>query len=884
MHTNSVYPNFVDTGVSVTVGVTDIIAIIYLLFFIVLHRYVSPLLDQLTHPEDLADDLSQYRRLLAGELNSYQLEKRFLRGDGTTLETAVDVRCARGADGHVEHILKTVRDSSEHKRLERDLHRANVATVNALRYQCALLEAVTGATDVMLVYLDPEFNFVWVNEAYAKTCGMHPDEMVGQNHFVLYPHAENEAIFRQVRDTGEAVFYKDKPFELPDQPERGVTYWDWSLTPAKNEAGKVQGLVFTLRETTEYKRVELRLAQSQRELYQFVEHAPISMAMFDHDMNYLAYSKRWLEDFGRGHADLLGRNHYEVHPDLPEEWKLVHRRCLAGETLKNDEDYWRQADGTEIWLRWAILPWRNERGEIGGIIISAEDITESKQSERSLRQSEQRLRWALQAAGGGAWDWDLIGGEAWWSPEMYTLWGIEPGTRMLLDNSLAQVHENDRERVASTVQGSIASHTDYQCEFRIRHHAKGERWVASRGHPIYDRQGRPIRLLGISQDITERKKAEEALRESNARKDEFLAMLAHELRNPLAPVRNAAHVLGRLGLDDPRLRWAQNIIEQQVTHLARLVDDLLDVSRIERGKILLRKDQVDLADLIHQAKACVEEQMTAKKHRLEVHLPKEHVSLNGDCVRLVQVLQNLLANAAKFTPEGGHIVLQARTVSGEVEIKVRDNGMGITEELLPNVFDLFRQGERTLDRSEGGLGIGLTLVRKIVELHGGRVDASSAGPGMGSVLTVWLPAVDHQAEIPLDSTSMPNSVLRVKVLVVDDDSAILDSTAVVLNMDGHDVRTAADGVAALQLVRSFRPQVVLLDIGLPGMDGYQVARQIRELPDGDKITVVAVSGYNQPEDRRRAANTGFDRHLVKPVHLHELRQLLENVAVSGGGK
>ena len=243
-----------------------------------------------------------------------------------------------------------------------------------LHNRCALLEAVAGATDVMLVYLDPEFNFVWVNMPYARTCRKRPEDMIGRNHFELYPHADNEAIFRRVRDTGEAVFYKDKPFEFPDQPERGVTYWDWSLAPVMDAAGRVEGLVLSLRETTEHKRAQLRLGRYERGLCRFVEQAPISMAMFDRSMNYLAYSRRWLIDYGRGYPDLLGRNHYEVHPDVPEQWKTVHRRCLAGETIRNDEDHWRQADGSDHWMRWAVAPWRDEQDQIGGIIISAEDI------------------------------------------------------------------------------------------------------------------------------------------------------------------------------------------------------------------------------------------------------------------------------------------------------------------------------------------------------------------------------------------------------------------------------------------------------------------------------------------------------------------------------
>ena len=743
-----------------------------------------------------------------------------------------------------------------------------------LHNRCALLEAVAGATDVMLVYLDREFNFVWVNEPYARTCRKRPEDMIGRNHFELYPHADNEAIFRRVRDTGEAVFYKDKPFEFPDQPERGVTYWDWSLAPVMDAAGRVEGLVLSLRETTEHKRAQLRLGRYERGLCRFVEQAPISMAMFDRSMNYLAYSRRWLIDYGRGYPDLLGRNHYEVHPDVPEQWKTVHRRCLAGETIRNDEDHWRQADGSDHWMRWAVAPWRDEQDQIGGIIISAEDITERKLSEQALGQSEQRLRWALEAAGGGAWDWDLNLGEAWWSPEMYELWGIEPGSRMRLENSAALVHEQDRDRVVAAVQSSLAGHTDYQCEFRIHHPVRGERWMASRGRAIYDVSGHPLRLLGITQDITERKRIEEQLREAGQRKDEFLAMLAHELRNPLAPIRNAAYVLGHAKLPQTRLTWAREMIENRVAHLARLVDDLLDVSRIARGKITLIQERLVLTDLIHRAQDYVEADMVAKGHRFEVHLPEQSVSLHGDRVRLVQVFQNLLTNAIKFTPGGGRIVLSAQATANEVEIEICDNGVGIASDLLPDIFDLFRQGERALDRSQGGLGVGLTLVRGLVEMHGGRVEAQSAGPGQGASFTVHLPRMQEAEEPPITAEPPPPPAARLRVLVVDDDPAVAESTVIFLELNGYEVRSAGSGGTAVELMKTFRPRVVLLDIGLPGEDGYTVARRMRALPEGRDVLLVAVSGYGHEDAIKHGVEAGFCRHLIKPVAPEELCAVL----------
>jgi len=316
-----------------------------------------------------------------------------------------------------------------------------------------------------------------------------------------------------------------------------------------------------------------------------------------------------------------------------------------------------------------------------------------------------------------------------------------------------------------------------------------------------------------------------------------------------------------------------------VAHLTRLVDDLLDVSRIARGKVTLQKELVELGDVVRQAREAARPSMEARGHRLGVRMPDEPVRLEGDPVRLAQVLLNLLDNAAKYTPNGGHIDLAARAAGPEVEISVRDNGIGIAAELLPRVFDLFQQGDRTLDRSQGGLGIGLTLVRRLVEMHGGQVTASSPGPGQGSTFTVRLPArTGTPATDPVGTGSTSQSPGGVRVLVVDDDPAVAESAAVLLRLEGHEVRCAHSGNAALELVAEFRPRVVLLDIGLPGEDGYQVARRIRQLPGGGDLMLVAVSGYGHGEAQARSKEAGFDRHLIKPVDPGTLCSLLSEVA------
>ena len=383
------------------------------------------------------------------------------------------------------------------------------------------------------------------------------------------------------------------------------------------------------------------------------------------------------------------------------------------------------------------------------------------------------------------------------------------------------------------------------------------------------------RLQAIVIDITERKARELDLREADQRKDEFLAMLAHELRNPLAPIRYAARVLGKLDVDEPRVQWARDVIERQVAHLARLVDELLDISRIARGKINLKTARVELSELVRQACEAAQPLMSAKGHRFEVMLPEKRVTIEGDVVRLVQVLQNLLDNAAKYTPERGRVELVAGLSGREVEIEVRDNGAGIPPSLLPEVFELFRQGEHGPDRSRGGLGIGLTLVRQLVELHGGRVEAHSAGLGQGASFTVRLPAAIDAAEHPSPTEDGPLAEpVGLRVLVVDDDVAVAESTAMLLRLEGHEIRCANSGEAALRLCREFQPEAVLLDIGLPGQDGYEIARKIRSLPGGTELKLIAVSGYGHEAAVARGREVGFDRYLVKPVDPEKLSALL----------
>jgi signal transduction histidine kinase/CheY-like chemotaxis protein len=367
------------------------------------------------------------------------------------------------------------------------------------------------------------------------------------------------------------------------------------------------------------------------------------------------------------------------------------------------------------------------------------------------------------------------------------------------------------------------------------------------------------------------------VQEANHRKDDLLAMLAHELRNPLAPIRNAVGVMRYLEMQDERLRWSRDVIERQVAHLARLVDDLLDVSRLMRGMIRLQTREIELATFISDAVEASRPLIDARGHQLAVSFPAERIILQGDPTRLAQVLGNLLDNAAKYTDAGGHIVLRAERLGDEVVIRVRDDGRGMSGALLPHVFELFMQGERSLARTEGGLGIGLTLTKSLIELHGGQIEALSDGPGKGSEFVVRLPATAAPAPANNPSRNGKGDGAMAhshRILVVDDKPDAADSLALLLRVTGHEVRTAYSGAAALDVARQFAPDIAFLDLGMPGMDGFELARRLRKEPEQADALLVALTGYNQEDDLRRCRDAGFDTHLSKPAQLDVLQDLL----------
>ncbi len=389
--------------------------------------------------------------------------------------------------------------------------------------------------------------------------------------------------------------------------------------------------------------------------------------------------------------------------------------------------------------------------------------------------------------------------------------------------------------------------------------------------------GAAMRLLtsldSATSSVRELKRAQEELEESDRRKNEFLAMLGHELRNPLGAMASSVQIL-RSGPQDDRSSWATEVLDRQLDHVTHMIDDLLDISRITHGRIEIERIPVSLAAVVAQAVETTRPQIASRRQEVEVDLPEGPLPVIGDPERLAQIVSNLLDNASKYSSEGGRIFVTGERTESELLIRVRDSGVGITKEMLPRIFDLFVQGARTLDRAQGGLGIGLALVRRLAAMHGGTVEAQSAGAGQGSEFLLRLPAPADGTEVApaTDAASVrpkDDARARRRILVVDDNEDAAAGLSLLLELDGHDVRAAHDGAAALRVSEEFAPDIVILDIGLPGMDGYEVARRLRARPDGSHTTIIALTGYGLEEDRRRSFAAGFDHHVVKPIRSSE---------------
>ena len=530
-------------------------------------------------------------------------------------------------------------------------------------------------------------------------------------------------------------------------------------------------------------------------------------------------------------------------------------------------------DGREHPIEDSAAPIRGEDGQIFGCVLVFRDVTDRRASDLALAESEERLRLAVRAADAATWVWDMPTGILRADARLAFLYDLDADELergMPVERAFASVEPEDADRVRRDVMDAVLAGKPFEVEFRMKGRDGAVRWLRSVGRVEVDDEGKPLRTSGAVLDMTERKRVEQELSDSDRRKDEFLATLAHELRNPLAPLRNCLQILS-VARDGEAAATARAMMERQLSQMVGLIDDLLDLSRISQGKIELRKERVDLDRLVFDAIETTRPSVEQAGHAIHIAVPDEPVYVDGDVTRLSQVFTNLLTNAAKYTERGGRIDI---ALSPDGVVTVRDTGIGIPRDMLPRIFDMFTQVDRSIERAQGGLGIGLWLVRRLVELHGGTIEARSDGPGKGSAFVVRLPiaAGPAPATAPAPAPGAPRVGRR--ILVVDDNRDSATSLALMLQLMGNEVRTAHDGAEGIEAAAAFRPEVVLLDLGMPRLNGYDAARKLREQPWGRNLLLVALTGWGQESDRARSKDAGFDHHLVKPVEPATLERLL----------
>ena len=740
------------------------------------------------------------------------------------------------------------------------------------------LEILSNTVPALISYVGPDRCYVTCNAEYSKWFGLSHEEIVGR------PMRDvlGDDAWRVVGPHIEKAFTGE-----PSEYEAEVNYRHGGrraiyarYTPHRDATGATVGVVCLVTDITS----RTQASHARTRLAAVVDWSEDAIVTKSLDGIITTWNRGAAKLFGYSAEEAVGQ---PVTMLIPEERRHEEEKILArirnGETVEPYETVRRRKDGSLLDISLAVSPIVNEDGRIVGASKIARDITVRKRAEEDVRRSREALNSLVDQAPFGIYivDSELKIAQMNARSQAGAFFNVRPVIgrdlaevmRILWPEPVAAEIIAAFERTLET--GEAYRSRDFSSPRADTDNVESYEWEL---HRITLPDGRPG-VVSYYFDSTRLRMAEHALREADRRKDEFLATLAHELRNPLAPIRNGLQILRSTELDPAAAPQVHEMLERQVNHLVRLVDDLMEVARVTRGRIELRKEPVDLGAMLKSAVETSRPLIEAAHHELTVTVPEEPVTLVADPVRLAQIIANLLNNASKYTDEGGQISLTGRREGDHAVVSVCDSGIGIPVDVLPRVFDLFAQADRTYQRAQGGLGIGLTLVRTLVELHGGAVAAKSEGLGRGSEFIVRLPLGVDSAERRNPQPGKREAVFASqRILVVDDSRDAAESLAMLLESLGADVQTASDGPAALDELEAFRPSVMLLDIGMPGMDGLEVARRARQRAEGRDLTLIALSGWGQEEDRRRSREAGIDYHLVKPVNLDELGQLLTALA------
>lgn len=841
------------------------------------------------HPDDRAATQRAWTQALAAR-STHQLIHRLRDGGGRYHHMDVRAVPVLGADGAVVEWVGTHTDISE----------AIAAAVERER----LLKQVQAAHDrmndifrqapaFMCVLSGPEHRFELTNDHYLQLVGNR--NLIGQPVRSALPEVDGQGFFElldRVYQTGDTFFGSDMPVMLQRQPgaaleERVIDIVYMALRDAD---GRVTGLLAHGVDQTHRKLAELALHASRERFEKIVSQAATGVVEMDIRGNIRFANQKYSDMLGYAHDELIGKNVVDVTaPDsLDKTLAAVAKLLEAGNGFVIDKHYLR-SDGALVPATSSVNLLRSPGGDAEGLVAIVLDTTASVQASAELRASEERYRTLFESMDQGFCVIDML----------FDANNVPVDYRFREMNSMFEQHTGISNAVGKTVRELVPGIDAFwidtygrvaQTGEAIRFESEAtalERWFDVYATPVGSLGSNKVALLFT--DITSRKASSATLRkladdlaESDRRKSEFLATLAHELRNPLAPIRSGLAVMGMTGDNPAAVAKVREMMERQVSHMVHLIDDLLDIARINSNKLALRKSLVDLNTVVASAVETTLPLIEARQHALVVDLPESLLEIEIDATRIAQVLGNLLNNAAKYTPVGGNIRLAVREHGAEVSIAVSDNGLGIAPDAIGGVFDMFSQVGRNLDRAQGGLGIGLSLVRRLVELHDGSVEAFSAGIDAGSTFTIRLPCVPRLAgteAITPESSPAPGTPAKaLPILVVDDNVDAATTLSMLLELLGHTAGVVHSGLDAIARIEAAQPRIVFLDIGMPGMNGYETARAIRGLPGGRDIALVALTGWGSEGDRAQSRAAGFDCHLTKPVQLGDLEGVLGGFA------
>jgi PAS domain S-box-containing protein len=827
-------------------------------------------------------------RAARGEMVRYDVAVR-MAGD-TRMEIDFQIAPLRDAAGRITHLVPSAFDITDRTRAERerlklaervsrelDLTKRAEA---ALRASEAKLAAVIEALPVGLGVADASGRVLSLNPAGQRLHGFSDEEDI-------LPVLESYGQHFELRSTdGRLLPIEEWPMckalrgenvdgaelclrRLATGEERLVAYDVVHLQDGGAEPGHI---VFLMQDVTERARQEEEMRRRAEEIEKLMDLVPAAVfvasdrecvQMTGNRLALRFYEAEPQENVSAGVSQR--RRFFENGRELAPEELPMQVATATGRDVRDAEIEVLLPSGRSISMWGSATPLRDATGEIRGCIGAFLETTDRKRAQERLRESEERFRTLADNISQLAWIADEAGRVFWYNRRWHDYTGTVPQPAAPPDWWNFQ-HPDEVARVRAEMARALRSGSEWEAILPLRGADGNYRWFLCRGAPIRDAEAGVTRWFGTGTDIHEQ-------READRRKDEFLATLAHELRNPLAPIRTALEIQRLCGGNRGMLREAQEMMERQVEHMIRLVDDLLDVSRITRGAIVLRREHLAVAEVVRQALETSGPALKEARRQLTVQIPEEPLVLDADPVRLVQVVANLLNNAVRYTGEGGHVRLTVSREGDEVILSVADDGIGIAPVMLPRVFEMFTQADRSRG---GGLGIGLTVVRSLVGMHGGRVDVRSPGLGQGSEFVVRLPLAEAEPVQARPNREQSSTAARGRrVLVVDDNQDAADSLGMLLGLLGAEVQVVHNGHAALEAIGQAGTETVFLDIGMPGMDGYEVARRIRAGEGGARVMLVAVTGWSQEEDQRRVREAGFDAHLTKPVGVDDLTRVLE---------